>query len=498
MSRHLLSLLVAIALTLVSSQDKNTVCSRFTELSTSKTICSNEKKETVATCIFDESAGSCNYIAVELKRLDELISLNNPIDFAAELELMEDSFTCNCINGVPDCSTSEWADHDWNVCEAPVTSTTSKTCDGECCVIDDGSGQTYECCELTTNIFGVKKYSCCDDNVGTLANGVNSTCVTSTIVFDDFLNNPNPNPPMVACSVEVDDNECACSVCPSMDEISYDCAIAGREDIFRECPSDILSSLESDVSSASYLIDPHFPVTASPTVSPTQSPTMSPSIVPTDMPSKSPTLAPTVKGTPAPTRTPTSSPTATFVPNCETIFEKIKRNNEGYGDLTCIDYQGAIPGMIYACSVNAILTGDEKDEVGFNIEPEVSVTYPFNRKCYADTPVEKVEFSCLDNVNATYAEFLSYAFEADWYCNNELPIYAYPNYNLLQGPDAYIERTTKFDRSLADQAYYVEFRIVGDNSDIDITGDDNSNSAAYGGRSYLMTVMLLSVALWSM
>lgn len=481
--------------------NSETGCNRVVESSggeaITKTVCTNGQENSVSSCTVDND-GSCTYMAVDLTRLNELMA-DNIFDLDAKLEMAEDLFTCSCDKSKPDCSSSQWPDHNSNVCKAETDSNIVTTCKAnegrECCTVNKNtvfSSNSYECCELESDKFDVKTHSCCAEVGG------KATCVLSTVTFDDFLNNPNPNPPMLKCQVGVNGNKCKCNVCQNSDEISYDCQNVGRPDINKACPDDstfdVTDHFLSDLNLPYYFIDPNF---GDPTKSPTFGPTtlapttLAPTFAPTTF---LPTVAPT-----GPTSEPSSSPTRQYVPNCDGIFDKLNLNNEGYGDLRCQEYKGEFPGAIYACDVSTRLAGDSSNAISLNIQPEASsIKQSFYRECTASAPGSNdVEFHCLDNKDAKFATFVAETFAASFDCEGqETPIYAFPNFNLLQGINAEKETSIKFDREKAKSAFFVQFRKItrnaGDGNEYTYFLDDDYyySSAASRGTFFLATLFL--------
>ena len=160
-------LLVAVC-SFCSFGSSETVCNRVVESSggevTTKTVCTNDQENSVSSCIAADD-GSCTYVAVDLTKLDGLVA-DNVFDLDAKLEVAEGLFTCNCDKNKPDCSFSQWPDHNFNVCKAETSSNTASICNvaegRECCTVDKNtvfSTNSYECCEQESDSFDVKKLS---------------------------------------------------------------------------------------------------------------------------------------------------------------------------------------------------------------------------------------------------------------------------------------------------------------------------------------------------
>jgi hypothetical protein len=169
--------------------------------------------------------------------------------------------------------------------------------------------------------------------------------------------------------------------------------------------------------------------------------------------------------------------------NCQGIHAKIQRFNEGYGDLECNDYQGDFPGVVYTCSATTTLTDGA---VGLKVEPqEESRRRPFQRECHAAAP-DDLTFFCLDNVGANFGAFEVDSSRTFLSCeNDDDEVYAYPQYNLLQGIDAESKTSANFDSFLAENSFFVEF--LGE----DLTTTAKGGAASAASNSYSSTCVML-------
>jgi hypothetical protein len=180
--------------------------------------------------------------------------------------------------------------------------------------------------------------------------------------------------------------------------------------------------------------------------------------------------------------------------NCNGIHIKIQRFNEGYGDLECNDYEGDFPGVVYACSATTTLNNGV---VSLKVEPqEESRRRPFQRECRATAP-DDLTFFCLDNVGANFNEFEVQSARTLLDCDDDDDeVYAYPQYNLLQGIDAESQTSGNFDSFLAENSFFVEF--LGENLSTSTTGGAASASASYSSTCAMLVATALLAGVLAM
>jgi hypothetical protein len=457
-------------------------CTRLDETGKgTTTVCSNEEERSFVTCKVDRSSNTCDYVAIKNDKFDAV--LNNFIDFDdvdnVEVYVAETYFSCDCLSAAPDCTDSNrnWPDHheSYNACTAEANQGFI-TRDGGC--FDTGS---YQCCLSNDNgeIPGVESINCCT---------AEGACVLSKVGFDTEGSN------LLACDIVANNQACSCNVC-SNNAITYDCTAAGRPDLAQACPTTSIDakSVEAfyldQVSLPFYAVDPNLragepiqtpeqslptppPVPVIPTLAPTLSPTKSltptsrpssppsphptsmPSSVPSSHPSGAPSSNPTAP-TNTPSSTPSSAPTPEFVANCEGILYRLQRLNEGFGELTCSDYGGDFPGVVYACSADPVLINNE---ISLNIQPaEQSIQRKFQRECKAPAP-NGLTFYCLDNFGNNFDVFLEASEKSVLDCGPDRKYtYAYSQFNLLQSVQAISSSTPAFDLDMANNAFLVQF-----------------------------------------
>jgi hypothetical protein len=521
------------------------LCNRYETGIGEASVCQDDS--TFSYC-FVNNPDDCAYVAIDWDLFDQAkADFEGTIYGNLDLYIAETFFTCACNSGSPDCTQSTFATHNINACQDPAFQSIScETEDGiEKCKANVGN-RSYQCTKGRSTIVGVESVVCC-----TTATAVElQSCVTSTITYDDFVNNPNPDPDLISCQVEVDGQSCPCNICdPQIDAISYDCSAVGRDDLIRNCPSGGIKTLEEFYNAKLELpfmyIDPLVPfstpmpsaapslsqqptmkntpppspaptkaLTPPPTPAPTKAPTPAPTAAPTEtLPSATPTLStiPTIapstmpsatptraasinptEFTPFPTETPSSSPTLEFMANCNGIHFKIQSFNEGYGDLECNDYEGDFPGVVYTCSATTTLTNGV---VSLKVEPqEESRRRPFQRECRATAP-DDLTFFCLDNVGANFNAFEVESARTLLDCgdDDDDEVYVYPQYNLLQGVDAESQTSRNFDSFKAENSFFVEF--LGKDLSASATGGAASASASYSSTCVVLvaTVLLAGV-----
>eukprot|EP00980_Cylindrotheca_fusiformis_P001199 scaffold328_cov130-Cylindrotheca_fusiformis.AAC.13 len=526
-------------------------CRRMAKENGVETVCQDDSS--LAYCLEEENSsnGDCQYIAVDWDKLEQTKNnFQGTVEGNLELYLAETFFSCPCSNGVPDCSMSTFSEHTGNACQASSSTVEeSITCsvgnDGsdKCIVVakdDDGAEvSNYICSQAPSTTAGVTTVVCCTSDQQL------QTCVASTLLYDNSIEDPN------SCAVNVDGQICLCSVCGSQQStpaISYDCSNAGRSDLVQTCPSNSSNDpVPLDDYFAAELGLPFFyivprtaatptqnptpapvpppptpapvpqtspptppptrpptppptrtptpPPTRSPTPPPTPRPTSLPSASPTALPSGAPSVAPSGSPTapsPAPSEVPSSSPTWEYVANCPGIHYKLSRFNDGYGELKCNDYDGKFPGVAYTCSANTALVNGV---VTLKLDPpDASVTRPFQRVCSSYAP-NKLIFYCLDNVGADFSSFTS-SVPSSLNCPSDFTMYAFPQFNLLQGVDARSQNSIRFDADMAANAFFVEFLDDESSTPTTETKDSTSSATTFTrGRHLLWTGMTTTMAL---
>lgn len=507
-------------------------CSRYDSAGGEATVCQDDS--TLAYC-FINNPDDCEYVAIDWNLFDQTkASYDGTVYGNLDLFIAETFFTCTCDSGTPNCAASTFTTHNINACQEPAEQlVTCETEDGtERCNGRVGD-RNYQCTKAATTAVGVETVACCTVATATEPR----TCVASTVIYDDFVNNPNPDPDLLSCAVNVDGQLCDCTICgPQTEAIGYDCTAAGRSDLIQACPSSSLQfpalqdfynakidlpfffieplaplATLSPTQSPSTSQQPTMAITPPPTPPPTRAPTppptpapttaapsssptlsMSPSKRPTGMPSVSPTEVPTASPTaptPSPTDTPSAGPTLEYVANCIGIHFKLARFNEGqFGDLECTDYTGDFPGVVYTCSATTAL---ENGVVTLKVEPEEeSMLRPFQRECRSSAP-NNLTFYCLDNVGANFNTYQVETAGTLLTCdNNDDEVYAYPQYNLLQGINAESPTSANFDAFFADNAFFVEF-LEEDSSPTSLGGADTSTAATFTFSRWLLAATFL-------